>query len=254
MVATIALYYGKMPEFLTQKELDLYLSSKICPEGKLSVFKHLIHGLRYYYKSLDMRKKKFRLPSIKKPKTLPTVLNYDECRCLFLAPKQLRNRVLLSLMYSSGLRVSEVCALRIEDIDSGRMQIHIRQSKNSKDRYVPLSKHVLRGLKKYYIAERPQTFLFPGRYQGRPIVIGTVAEIVRQAAQAAGIRKHVTTHVLRHSYATHLLEMGMNILRVSKLLGHSDIDSTMVYLHVMNEAEVKNFSPFDRLYPDEAKN
>jgi site-specific recombinase XerD len=156
-------------------------------------------------------------------------------------------------MYSAGLRISEVCALRIEDIDSGRMQIHIRQSKNSKDRYVPLSKFILKGLRKYYMAERPQRYLFPGRRQDRPVVTATARDIVNRAARATGIRKHVTAHVLRHSYATHLLEMGMNILRVSQLLGHGNIKSTMIYLHVMNEAQVKNFSPFDRLYPDEAK-
>jgi len=151
-------------------------------------------------------------------------------------------------MYSAGLRSCELRALRVEDIDSGRMLIHIRQSKNNKDRYVPLSELILRGLRDYYRQERPQTYLFPGRRKGCPVSSATVAQILRKAAAEAGIPKKISPHTLRHSYATHLLEMGMSILRVKELLGHTDIDTTMIYLQVMNLGNEKAFSPFDKLY------
>jgi site-specific recombinase XerD len=145
MLAAISLYYGETPEKLTQEKLDNYLSEKIA--GKLSSFKHLIHGLRYYYKALGIEKAKFRLPVLKKARSLPAILNCEECKRLFRTPSRLRDRVILSLIYSAGLRSCELRALRIRDIDSGRMLIHIRQSKNHKDRYVPLSGIILRGLR-----------------------------------------------------------------------------------------------------------
>jgi site-specific recombinase XerD len=151
-------------------------------------------------------------------------------------------------MYSAGLRSCELRALRVKDIDSGRMLIHIRQSKNHKDRYVPLSDLILRGLRKYYRQKRPQDYLFPGKKDGCSLSSLTIAQILRKACSKAGIRKRVSPHTLRHTYATHLLEMGMNILRVKELLGHTDIRTTMLYLQVMNQAREKDFSPFDRIY------
>jgi len=235
-----------MPEYLSQEQLDGYLAEKV--QGKITAFKHLIHGLRYYYKALEIEKEKFRLPVIKAPKTLPVILNLKECKRLFHAPSLLRDRVILCLMYSAGLRSCELRALRVEDIDSGRMLIHIRQSKNNRDRYVPLSELILRGLRNYYRKERPQGYLFPGKEKGRSLSPATIATILRKAASNAGILKKISPHTLRHTYATHLLEMGMNILRVKELLGHTDIETTMIYLQVMNQSGEKAFSPFDKLY------
>lgn len=246
MLANISLYYGRTPDNLSQEELDNYLAEKV--QGKTSSFKHLIHGLRCYYKALGIAKAMFSLPVIKKERTLPVILNPKECKRLFHATTPLRDRAILCLMYSAGLRSCELRSLRVKDIDSGRMLIHIRQSKNHKDRYVPLSELILIGLRRYYKKERPQDYLFPGRYKGGAMSSATIAQILRKARSEAGILKRVTPHTLRHTYATHLLEMGMNILKVKELLGHTDIRTTMLYLQVMNQADEKAFSPLDKLY------
>jgi site-specific recombinase XerD len=246
MLSGISLYYGRTPENLTPEELEKYLAEKV--QGKISSFKHLIHGLRYYYRALGIKKKRFHLPVIKKGRPLPEVLNAEECKRLFRAPSGRRDRVILSLIYSAGLRSCELRALRLQDIDSGRMLIHIRQSKNHKDRYVPLSEKILTGLRMYYKEELPEDYLFPGGKEGCPLSSTTLAKIMRKAVETAGIRKRITLHGLRHTYATHLLEMGVNILRVKELMGHTDIRTTMLYLQVMNLSAEKAFSPFDKLY------
>jgi site-specific recombinase XerD len=246
MLSHISLHYGRTPENLTQEELDSYLVEKVT-KG-ISTFKHLIHGLRYYCKAQGIEKKLFYLPVLKKDRSLPEILNAEECKRLFRVSFRLRDRVILSLIYSAGLRSCELLALRVRDIDSGRMLIHIRRSKNRKDRYVPLSELILQGLRKYYRQERPQDFLFPGEREGFPLSSTALAQILRKAVSRSGIRKNITLHTLRHTYATHLLEMGVNILRVKELLGHTDIRTTMLYLQVMNLSGKKAFSPFDKLY------
>lgn len=246
MLAHISLYYGCMPENLTQEQLDGYLAEKV--EGEISTFKHLIHGLRYYYRVLGIRKEVFHLPVLKKRRPLPDILNREECKRLFRAPSRLRDRVILSLIYSAGLRSCELRALQVRDIDSGRMLIHIRQSKNHKDRYVPLSAMILRGLRTYYREERPQDCLFPGEKKGCSLSSTTLSQILGTAVRRAGIRKKITLHTLRHTCATHLLEMGVNILRVKELPGHTDIRTTMLYLQIMNLSAEKSFSPLDKLY------
>jgi site-specific recombinase XerD len=240
------LYYGRTPDNLTQDELDKYLAEKV--QEKISTFKHLIHGLRYYYRALGIEKKLFHLPVIKKSRSLPEILNTEECKLLFKAPARRRDRVILCLIYSAGLRSCELRALRLKDIDSIRMLIHIRQSKNHKDRYVPLSEKILIGLRAYYREELPKDYLFPGAKEGCPISSTTLAQIMHKAVETAGIRKNISLHGLRHAYATHLLEMGMSILRVKELMGHTDIRTTMLYLQVMNLSGEKAFSPFDKLY------
>ncbi|MDR1115934.1 MAG: tyrosine-type recombinase/integrase [Tannerella sp.] len=184
---------------------------------------------------------------LKKDRSLPEILNAEECRRLFRVSSRLRDRVILSLMYSAGLRNCKLPALRVKDIDSGRMLIHIRRSKNRKDRCVPLSRLILQGLRKYYRQERPQDFLFPGEREGSPLSSGTLSQILRRAVSRSGIRRKITLHTLRHTYAIHLPEMGVDILRVKELLGHADIRTTMLYLQVMNLSAKKAFSPFDRL-------
>jgi site-specific recombinase XerD len=246
VLSSMVLHYGKLPEVLTQTEVDTYLATKVTYSK--SMLKHIVCGLRYYFKAMGMDREHYRLPSVKKVNKLPQVLNYAECKRLFKAPEVLKHRVLLSLIYSAGLRSREVSSLRIEDIDSHRMLIHIRQSKNSRDRYIPLSTNLLKGLQKYYLQDRPEIYWFNGCSKGEPLSAAGISYIVHKAAVKAGLLKHVTTHTLRHTYATHLLEMGMNILRVKELLGHSDIRVTMIYLHLINPAYEQAFSPFDKLY------
>ena len=254
--ASISLHYRKLAEHLTDDEIESYLATKLREGVSRSLFKHLICGLRSYFRSLEMEEKILRMPKIKKTTSLPVVLSQEECKRLFNSVSDnLKHCVLLSLIYSAGLRTREVINLKLKDIDSDRLFIHIRETKYNKDRYVPLSPHVLRGLRKYYQKYNPKEYLFNGRICGKPLHSRTIQGVMNSAINKARISKKATPHTLRHSYATHLLEMGVNIRQLMDLLGHSDIKSTMVYLHVINSDSPKAFSPFDCLYDkDHGKN
>ena len=210
--------------------------------------RHVIFALRCYFRLLGYEGKAIKLPIIHENKKLPVVLNRHECRKLFAAPAHIKHRVILSLIYSAGLRVSELCQLKLADIDSERMMIHIRQSKFSKDRYLPLSALILEGLRKYYLNCKPNVWLFNGKDKSVHINSQTVQDIMRTAKKKAKILKNVSVHNLRHSYATHLLEDGVDIVTIKELLGHVRIETTMVYLHVAKPHRSNLFSPFDRLY------
>jgi site-specific recombinase XerD len=214
----------------------------------LSDFKFAVYGLRYCYRLLGMNEKLVKLPSIKHTNKLPVVLNYQECKALFNAPELLKHRILLSLIYSAGLRAREASHLRLADIDSGRMMIHIRQSKYNKDRYVPLSPLILEGLRKYYYACQPVEYLFNGNTLGSPLSVRGMQWALREAVRKCKLQKGITLHTLRHSYATHLLEFGMDIVTIKELLGHERIVTTLIYLHVAKPNRSNLFSPFDRLY------
>jgi site-specific recombinase XerD len=248
-IAALSLHFKSLPEELSDAQIESYLVEKLRGGSSNSMFKHIVFGLRCYFKAQGLARKRHRLPPIKKEQKLPQVLNYAECKRLFSAPHTLKHRVLLALIYSAGLRISELTRLKIADVDSQRMLIHIRQSKNRKDRYVPLSVYILAGLRKYYLAYRPEVYLFNGAGKGKPMSKAGVEWAMREARKKAGILKEVSVHSLRHSFATHLLEMGLDILRVKELLGHSRVETTMMYLHLMNPAYIQAFSPLDKLYP-----
>lgn len=167
---------------------------------------------------------------------------------MFVAPTLLKHRILLMLIYSAGLRSSELSNLKIADIDLERKTIHIRRSKYNKDRIVPLSNYMSVGIKKYLALEQPHIWLFNGKNFGSPYSSKAISGVMRKAVNAAGIAKSVTVHSLRHSYATHLIEEGLNIVTVKDLLGHSKIETTMVYLHIAQCPHVQVHSPLDTLY------
>jgi integrase/recombinase XerD len=249
-VAQLCLHYGKLPQHISEKEVNRYLAmiARKSKTPSLSDFKFYVHGLRYCYRLLGMNDKALKLPSIHEPQKLPVVLNHQECKALFKAPELLKHRVLLALIYSAGLRAGEASRLKIADIDSGRMMIHIRRSKFNKDRYVPLSPLILQGLRKYYYACQPVEYLFNGNSAGTPLSIKGMQWALREAIKKCKLQKGISLHTLRHSYATHLLEMGMDIVSIKELLGHERIQTTMVYLHVAKPNRSNLFSPLDRLY------
>jgi integrase/recombinase XerD len=178
------------------------------------------------------------------------ILNRTELRQLFKAPATLKHRIVLSLIYSAGLRSQEVINLKISDIDFERKTIHIRQSKYKKDRIVPLSDYMQKGLKKYLAAYNPYTWLFNGKEPDGRYSAKGLSWVMREALKKTSIAKDVNLHSLRHSYATHLLEEGINIVTVKNLLGHADIAMTMIYLHVAQCPLVNAHSPLDTLYKD----
>lgn len=191
------------------------------------------------------------LPSIERPNKLPVVLSRSEVKHLLKTPKLLKHRLVLAMLYGCGLRCFELRNLQLRDLDFDRKMLHIRQGKGRKDRYVPLSQMQIRGFKKYITAENPITWCFTGYdRKGKTTQLSDqgVQWIVREARKHSGIKKKVTTHSLRHSYATHLLEMGLDIMSIKDLLGHADIQTTLIYLHVAQMGRQKPFSPLDRLY------
>ena len=220
-----------------------------------SYFKFTVYGLRFVFRMAGLKDKRIELPSIKGVKTLPVVLSKPEVKRLLVAPKLLKHRLLLALLYGCGLRCFEVRNLRLCDLDFDRKMLHVRLGKGRKDRYLPLSRHLVRGLEKYIQAESPQDWLFNGKPEGRAggdfdsrYSQRGVQWAVKQARKAAGIQKPMTVHTLRHTYATHLLEDGLDIVSIKELLGHACIQTTMVYLHVAQNGRRKPFSPLDTLY------
>jgi integrase/recombinase XerD len=248
-VAKVSLHFKKSLLDLDPDEVNAFLF-EVAKEKTASstYFKHTVYGLRFFFRLYDLEDRVLRLPTISNDRKVPIVLSYEELKRLFFAPGRLKQRVLLSLIYSAGLRVSEVCNLKLSDIDSDRMQIRVVKSKGKTDRYVPLSDYALQGLRKYIQSSFPKVYLFNGRKKGEPLGTSAVQQSFRLAIKKAKIDKQVSVHSLRHSYATHLLEQGIDIVTIKELLGHASIETTMMYLHVAKMNRVNAHSPLDRLY------
>jgi len=249
-IASISLHFGKLPEHINDDEINEYLVSlALNPKSpSRSNFKHTVYGLRYYFRLMGHNKRAISLPSIKADTKLPVILNHSELKELFVAPLLLKHRIVLTLAYSAGLRNQELINLKISDIDFERMTIHIRQSKYKKDRIMPLSDIMAKGLRKYISVEHPHIWLFNGKEpDGRYSIYG-ISWVMRETLKKTSITKDVNLHSLRHAYATHLLEQGLNIITLKNLLGHADIATTMIYLHVAQCPLIKPHSPLDTLY------
>lgn len=248
-IAKISLHFKTPAVELEEEQINGYLQFLLTGnQPSKSYFKHTVYGLRMLYRIHDLEDRIIKLPSLKRQNKLPVVLSIKECKLLFRSARILKHRVLLSLIYSAGLRSKEVRNLKISDIDSDRMMIHIRQTKYNKDRYVPLSPLMLKGLRKYFSAYNPKVYLFNGSQLGSPLSARGIQWAMKESVKRTNITKQVTVHSLRHSYATHLLEMGMDIDTLSKLLGHAHLTTTLIYLHVARLKSSDKFSPFDAIY------
>lgn len=249
----VALHFNCSPLELDSEQVLDYLHhlKSLHKTPSDSFFKHTVYGLRYLYRVYGLPEHRVVLPSIERPKKLPVVLSRSEVKLFLKTPKLHKHRLMLALLYGCGLRSLELRGLYIKDVDMDREQLHIRQGKGRKDRYVPLCDLLVRGIRKHIASDGPKQWLFNGNNaQGKAVGLSAngVQWVVKQAGQHSGIRKQVTTHTLRHSYATHLLEMGMDIMTLKDLLGHVDIQTTLVYLHVGRIDKQMAFSPLERLY------
>lgn len=206
-----------------------------------------INALKFYYEQVLHRPKMFLdIPRPKKPSLLPEVLNTREIKRLFSVTTNPKHLLMLKLCYGMGLRVSEITALKVEHIDSQRMQVLIKSAKGKKDRYVNLPESILNELRAYYTKFQPKEYLFEGQYGGAYSRRSAQA-VFKEAMQKAKIRKQIGIHGLRHSYATHLLESGTDICFIQKLLGHKSIKTTQIYTHVTDRSQAKVKSPLDSL-------
>jgi site-specific recombinase XerD len=193
-------------------------------------------ALRFFYRVTLGRTEQLPLiPYGRIPRKLPDVLSPQEVLRLLDAAPAGRDRVLLQVVYACGLRLGEVLHLRVTDIDSARMVVHVRQGKGGKDRFLPLSVRLLAELRAYWRQYRPTTWLFPGATPDRPLNHSSVQRPFQQLVRKAGLSKRVTPHTLRHSYATHLLEAGVDVVTVQRLLGHNDLQTTARYLHISTQ-------------------
>jgi len=231
------------------KQYQLYLAK----ERRVSydTFNGHVSAIRFFYEQvLDGGFDVERITYQRAGRKLPVVLSRKEVLALFDAVSNLKHRTILMALYSGGLRVGEGLHLKGSDVDSHRMTIRVRQGKGRKDRYVMLSERLLEALRRYWWTYRPDVWLFPGRDPASPLAAGSVRQVFRDARKQAGIKKEVTPHTLRHSFATHLLERGVNIRVIQRLLGHRSVRTTEVYTHVAGSYLRDTKSPLDDLLPD----
>jgi site-specific recombinase XerD len=247
-IAQISVYFKKLPLELTDKELRDYLFYLKKDHTGPSTFKFAIYSLRKLYALNRKRKLKTQLPSIPQRPHLPVVLSYAECKKIIQTPLKLRDRFMLAFLYSSGLRINELSNMKIADIDTDRLQIRILEGKGKKDRYVPLSRLIAEKLPKYLKICNPENYLFNSTKRGKQFSHRGIQRVVRQSKIKAGILKQVSTHTFRHTYATHLLESGVDLLTIKNILGHASIQTTLIYLHVAERVTKKFNSPLDILY------
>ena len=248
-IAKISLHFNCVATQLEEEQINGYLQQLLIGnKPSNSYFKHTVYGLRFLFRIHDLEDRIIKLPSLKNDFKLPVILSFSECKLIFRSGRILKHRVLLSLIYSAGLRLQEVRNLMIRDVDFDRQMINIRQTKYNKDRYVPLSPLIGKGLKKYLEAYNPKVYLFNGKSVGSQLSAKGVQWPMKEAVKTAGVTKQASVHTLRHSYATHLLEYGMDVDTLSKLLGHANLSTTLIYLHVARLNSSPRFSPFDKLY------
>ena len=217
-------------------------------ESSWSQFNQAVCALRFFYTVTVPRPWTVKMiPFGKRPKKLPTVLGQDEVHDLIQCVTVAKHRAVLLTLYAAGLRLSEATHLKLHHIDSQRMQLKVEQGKGGRDRYVPISPRLLEELRAYWKVSRPNNYLFPGKTPDVPLNGAVIQKVCKLAAAQARISKPVTPHTLRHSYATGLLEAGVDLMAISKLLGHSSFLTTMVYLHCRRQHLDKSPSPLDWL-------
>ncbi len=247
-VAKLAAYFKTPPDQIKPEQVRAFLVHLVEKKVSFSLFNQTRCALVFFYRITLGRDWNFdRFPCQKQPKRLPVVLSQAEIAQFFSAIRRLKYRALFSAVYACGLRVSEVVALRAADIDSKRMVLRVCQGKGKKDRYVMLSPKLLKLLRDYYKAFRPTATLFFGRDKNRPLDRSTVLRACRLFAHRAGLTKRITVHTLRHSFATHLLEAGVDLRTIQALLGHRSLRTTALYTFVSTERVAATPSPLDLL-------
>lgn len=243
--------------FFNEKEIGdfesndlIYFNNEFILRNRLSSSfqNQIVNAIKLFFRSIEHQKMNpDLLHRPKREKVLPNVLSKEEVKMILEAHRNVKHRMMLSFIYSCGLRCGELLALRPEHIDSRRGVVIIRQAKGKKDRIVPLSPRILEMLRVYYREYKPKVYLFEGQPVGKPYDERSLQLIMKQALEKANIQKPVTLHWLRHSYATHLLESGTDLRYIQEMLGHKSSKTTEIYTHVSTLRIQKIISPFDTL-------
>jgi integrase/recombinase XerD len=248
-VAAFARHFGRSPAELGPEHIRAWQVHLIEDRGVCwSSLNVAVSALRFFYvttlgKDWDVN----RIPGAKKEMKLPVVISPREVQRFLSVVTNIKYHAILSVAYSGGLRVSEIANLKVQDIDSERMVIHIHSSKGKRDRLVPLSPRLLTELRTYWRNARPQPYLFPGQDPERPVSTGSIRAVCRVATERAGFKKRVTPHTLRHCFATHLLEAGVDLRTIQMLLGHGSVGTTCRYTHLSLERFRSLTTPLDLL-------
>jgi integrase/recombinase XerD len=232
-VARLAKHFQRSPDQLGVEQLRQFQLHLLEQRVSWSLFNVVVAALRFFYGTTLGRPDD--VPFIaygKRQRSIPAVLSVEEVRAVFAATRPGRDRVLLQTAYACGLRINELVHLQVSDIDSARMVVVVRQGKGRKDRQVPLSPRLLEELRQEWRTHRSRPWLFPGQTPDRPLHPSNVQRMFQQSLRRAGIAKRATPHTLRHSFATHLLEAGVDVVTVQRLLGHGSLSTTAHYLHV----------------------
>ncbi|MCK5171316.1 MAG: tyrosine-type recombinase/integrase [Bacteroidales bacterium] len=207
--------------------------------------RQIVGGFKLFYKEIYKRDIPFEYLKVERHESkLPIVLSKNEVNRIVNSIKNIKHKALISLLYSSGLRIGELLNLKKTDIDSERMVVHVKDAKGKKDRYTILSNRILELLRNYYTEYRPKDYLFEGQKGGK-YSSESAGQLFKRALKRANIKKSATLHTLRHSFATHLLEDGIGIPHIQKLLGHSNIKTTLIYTHIAQDSLLNIKSPFD---------
>lgn len=250
MVEVFLSYYNQIsPKDIVNDQVNAFLTDYVVDFGySKSYQRQMISALKSFYSDrFDIKLDLDKLPTVQKEKKLPKVLSISEVKRIIESANNLKHRAILVLIYGCGLRVSELVSLKIENVNSERKVLEIINAKGFKDRITPISDKILMVLRDYYRAYRPKNYLFEGQSEGTCYSTKSVNSILKNSAKKAGIKKNVHAHMLRHSYATHLLETGVDIRYIQVLLGHKSSKTTEIYTYVSNEGIERIPNPFDKL-------
>jgi len=240
-------HFHRSPEQMGNEEIRTYLHDLLTEKGRSQAYLNQAYSaLKFFYETtLHQDWSAFRIPRVKRPKKLPVVLSREEVQTLFSVTRNLKHRALLMTIYSGGLRVQETTQLQVRDIDSRQRLIRVCQGKGGKERYTLLSRRTLEVLRDYWRYSRPSLWLFPGRSMDRPLSTRSVQRVFTQSLTEAQIDKTASVHSLRHSFATHLLDAGVQLCHIQRLLGHKRLDTTAIYLHTSQQDLSRIVSPLD---------
>lgn len=253
-VAGLAKHFGRSPDQISPEQVRGYLLYLVQERGiGWSFYKQTRCGLQFFFRvTLGREGALSQIPCARSPKRLPVVLSQEELRRFFGVIRNVKHRALFMTAYDTGLRASELVGLRAADVDSARMVIHVREGKGRRQRQVKLSPGLLAVLRGYYRAARPGAWIFPGQDPHQPMDPRTVTQLAYGIRRRAGLSKPVTAHTFRHTYATHLLDAGVDLRTIQVLLGHRSIRSTAIYLHVSRARMEAAPSPLGLMYPQGA--